>query len=158
MMSHSFNLPLWNVRNAFKQTPFKSLNSGCISQNRLKPSRSIILMSNQVFVLLCDLVDLLAVVLLMSFKLSFIPYYCSRTLAVERKGETLQYLAKDISHVMTKSVFISWAEINHAFPWNMFNANFPSTHCVLCLWLYSYEMVGLMCHHRWGCKLDKVVT
>lgn len=64
-------------------------------------------MSNQVFVLLCDLVDLLAVVLLMSFKLSFIPYYCSGTLAVENKGETLQYLAKDISHVMTKSVFIS---------------------------------------------------
>ena len=64
-------------------------------------------MSNQVFVLLCDLADMPAVVLLMSCKLSFIPYYCSRTLAAEKEGETLQYLAKDTSHVMTKSVFIS---------------------------------------------------
>jgi len=43
-------------------------------------------MSNQLFVLLCDLADLPAVVLLMSCKLSFIPYYCRRTLAVEKGG------------------------------------------------------------------------
>lgn len=69
-------------------------------------------MSNQVFVLLCDLAGLPVVVLLMSCKLTFIPYYCSTTLIAGRKGkkkegETLQYLAKDTSRVMTKSVFVS---------------------------------------------------
>lgn len=64
-------------------------------------------MSNQFFVLLCDLADLPAVLLLMSCKLSSISYYCSRTLAAGTESETLQCLAKDTSHVMTKSVFIS---------------------------------------------------
>lgn len=107
-------------------------------------------MSNQVFVLHRDLAGLPAVVLLMSFKLSFIPYYCSRTLAARKRGETLQYLAKDTGHVITKSVFISWAEINHASLCYVPNGNFPSTRCVLCGRVDSCEMVELMCHHRWG--------
>ena len=46
-------------------------------------------MSNQVFVLLCDLADFPTVVLLMSCKLSYIPYYCSRTLAVKKGGRNI---------------------------------------------------------------------
>lgn len=65
-MSHSLNLPVWNVGSEHLHTQLEASNTGCSPQNTLKCSRSIILMSNQVFVLLRDLAALPAVVLLMS--------------------------------------------------------------------------------------------
>lgn len=110
----------------FKQTPFKPLNRVCFLTNSFNQNRFIILKSNK----LCS------VLWFNRFTSSCVPLRALHSLflliiAAVKEDETLLYLAKDSSFIMTKSVFISWEEINHAYLCSIHDGNLLPQHCVV---------------------------